>query len=217
MFTGISEMNADMTIDRRTVLTGLAASAVALVMPRMAFADAVSRAQQHVSAASAELSSLVNSGKSGASLYREFQRIMSKYADMPVVAASCLGRDWRSASSSQKKAYVNAFQGYLAAKYGRQFGDFTNATIQMEGGREVKDKKGRSAGVEVFTTVVRPGQENIGVNWQISERSGSPKAVNLIIEGVSLLSNERQEIGAMLDAQGGSIDGLIQQLQSRAA
>ena len=50
---------------------------------------------------------------------------------------------------------------------------------------------------------------------QVSDRSGSAKAVNLIIEGVSLLANERAEIGAMLDAQGGDINGLIAQLNRR--
>ena len=64
--------------------------------------------------------------------------------------------------------------------------------------------------------MVRPGQENIAVDWQISDRSGRARAVNLIIEGVSLLANERAEIGAMLDAQGGSVDRLTAELRARS-
>jgi phospholipid transport system substrate-binding protein len=60
----------------------------------------------------------------------------------------------------------------------------------------------------------RPGQADIAVGWQVSDRSGSPRVVNLVIEGVSMLANERAEVGAMLDAQGGSIDGLIAQMRS---
>ena len=60
--------------------------------------------------------------------------------------------------------------------------------------------------------VPEPGRDTIAVDWQISDRSGSPKAVNLIIEGVSMLANERAEVGAMLDAQRGSLDGLIAQM-----
>jgi phospholipid transport system substrate-binding protein len=70
--------------------------------------------------------------------------------------------------------------------------------------------------VLVNTLVVRPGQANIDVDWQISERSGSPKAVNLIIAGVSMLNNERAEIGAMLESQRGSIDGLISRMRARS-
>ena len=64
-------------------------------------------------------------------------------------------------------------------------------------------------GVLVSTSVVRPGREPIAVDWQVSERSGQPKVVNLIIEGVSMLTNERTEVRAMLEASGGSLDKLI--------
>jgi phospholipid transport system substrate-binding protein len=57
--------------------------------------------------------------------------------------------------------------------------------------------------------VKRPGQADINVGWQVSDRSGSARVVNLIIEGVSALANERAEVGAMLDAQGGDLDKLI--------
>ena len=40
--------------------------------------------------------------------------------------------------------------------------------------------------------------------------------VNLVIEGVSMLATERAEVGAMLEASRGSIDGLIGQLRGRA-
>ena len=50
----------------------------------------------------------------------------------------------------------------------------------------------------------------------LSDRSGSPKFFDLVVEGVSLLKTERAEIGAMLDASGGSIDRLIQRLEAIA-
>ena len=75
-------------------------------------------------------------------------------------------------------------------------------------------RDGGRAGVLVNTRVVRPGQEDIAVDWQISERSGAAKVVNLVIEGVSMLANERAEVGAMLEAQRGSVDGLIRALSA---
>lgn len=36
--------------------------------------------------------------------------------------------------------------------------------------------------------------------------------MNLVIEGVSMLATERAEVGAMLDAGGGSLDKLIAKL-----
>ncbi|MEM9779059.1 MAG: ABC transporter substrate-binding protein, partial [Pseudomonadota bacterium] len=47
------------------------------------------------------------------------------------------------------------------------------------------------------------------------DRSGSPKMFNLFIEGISMLSTERSEIGALLAQNRNSIDALIADLQTR--
>lgn len=196
-------------VTRRSVVVGLAALGAVLALGGPVRADASSRAQDFVATLARELTQLVNSGRSQAQIYSGFESILSRYADMPAVAASVLGPPWRSASANQRRAFVSAFQSYLARRYGKQFNDYRNAQIVVTGARD-----GGRAGVLVQTRVVRPGQDDIGVDWQISERSGATKAVNLIIEGVSMLANERAEVGAMLDAQRGSLDGLIAQLRS---
>jgi len=207
----ISDTTTAPCLSRRRVLGLLLAACAVPLLPRVAFATAADRAVALVTSISAELTQLVNSGRSEAQMYAEFERLLARYADMPAVAAATLGPAWRGASNAQKQAYVAAFQSYLARKYGRQFREYRNASINVTGARDAG-----KAGVLVQTTVVRPGQANIAVDWQISDRSGSPRAVNLIIEGVSMLANERAEIGAMLDAQGGSIDRLTAELKGRA-
>jgi phospholipid transport system substrate-binding protein len=195
---------------RRAFLAGVAAlAALALLPPAAARADAASSAQAFVGDLSAELIGLLKSGRSEARLYADFERLLSRYGDMPVVAASVLGPPWRQASANQKQAFVAAFQTYLARKYGRQFRDYVNATIAVGRARD-----GGRAGVLVETTVKRPGAEDVRVEWQVSDRSGAPKVVNLLIEGVSMLTTERAEVGAMLEAKGGNLDALIAQMRS---
>ena len=195
---------------RRAVLAGLGVLGLAAGAGPAA-ADAADRAKALVVTLADALQRLVNSGRGEGQTYAAFEGILSRYGDMPAVAASVLGPPWRSAGRGQKQAFVAAFQGYLARRYGRQFREYRNARIQVTGARDAG-----KAGVLVQTHVLRPGQESIAVDWQISERSGSPRAVNLIIEGVSMLANERAEIGAMLEAQRGSLDNLIGALRARA-
>jgi phospholipid transport system substrate-binding protein len=192
-------------LSRRSTVTGLGALALT-ALARPARADTVGQAQAFVAGLAAELQQLVNSGRSEAQMYAAFEGILARYGDMPAVAASVLGPPWRGASAAEKQAFVAAFQRYLARKYGRQFREYRNARIVVTGARDA----GR-AGVLVQTRVVRPGQEDIAVDWQVSARSGRPRAVNLIIEGVSLLASERTEIGARLEAAG-SVAALIGQL-----
>ena len=195
-------------IGRRGAL-GLLAAAALLAGP--ARAAATDRATALVDTLSAELTRLMNSGRSGSQLYGEFERLLSRYADMPAVAASVLGPPWRSANQGQRQGFVTAFQSYLARKYGAQFDEYRNARIEVTGAKDAG-----KAGVLVLTRVVRPGQQAIAVDWQISERSGQARVVNLVIEGVSMLATERAEVGAMLEASRGSVDGVIGQLRGRA-
>ena len=203
----ITEFPAGLT--RRAVVLGLLATGAVLALGAPVRAAATDRAEALVTTLAQELTQLVNSGRGESQMYAGFENILSRYADMPAIAASVLGPPWRGASASQRTAFVAAFQHYLSRKYGKQFNAYRDARIKVTGSRD-----GGRAGVLVNTQVLRPGQETIGVDWQVSDRSGSARVVNLVIEGVSMLANERAEVGAMLDAQGGSIDKLTAKLRS---
>lgn len=195
-------------ISRRALLAGAAALAL---LPRAALAQATNRASALVEKLAADFIAALRSASSPARLAQDFAALLGRYGDMPVVAASVLGPPWRAATPAQKQAFVPAFQTYLARKYGSQFKDYQNATVAV-----TKAQDGGDKGVLVSTQVARPGRQPIAVDWQVSERSGQPKVVNLIIEGVSMLTNERTEVRAMLEAQGGSLDKLIAQMKSGA-
>jgi phospholipid transport system substrate-binding protein len=197
-------------LTRRGLLGGFAFAAL-LGLAGPVSAQAGAQASALVTSLAAELTKLVNSGKSQAQIYAGFEAILARYADTTAVAGSVLGPPWRQASAGQKQQFVSAFRSYLARKYGAQFREYQNAKISVTG---IKD--GGKAGVLVQTVVARPGQGNIAVDWQVSDRSGSPKVVNLVIEGVSMLANERAEIGAMLEASRGDVDGLIVELRGRS-
>lgn len=195
--------------NRRTVLALAAAGMAAATLPASAATTDAAVALVHSLAA--DLTRIVNSGRSAGQLQGEFQGLLARYADMPAVAASVLGPPWREASAAQKQAFVSAFQAYLARKYGAQFDSYRNAKIDVSGARD-----GGRAGVLVSTRVVRPGQEPVAVDWQISDRSGQARVVNLVIEGVSMLATERAEVGAMLEASRGNVDALTAALKARA-
>ena len=129
---------------------------------------------------------------------------------MPAVAASVLGPPWRGASAAQRQAFVAAFQRYLARKYGKQFREYRNARI--DGDRRPRRRQGRACWCRPGWCA--PARRTSPSTGRSATAAAAPKVVNLIIEGVSMLANERAEIGAMLDAQRGELDGLIAQLRA---
>ena len=177
-------------------------------MPRTAQALNVSEARALVDRLVAEIFDVINSGRPEAQMLREFERLLVRYADVPIIARSVLGPPARSASNAQMRAFTEAFQGYIARKYGRRFREFIGGRVEVTGGRQVNQF------FEIISTVRLRNESPFELRWLVSDRSGQDRFFNLIIEGVNLMTTERSEVGAMLDRRGGDLDALIAHLRT---
>lgn len=194
-----------MTIKRRTFIAAALATGL---MPVRAFALTTGQARSLVDQIVGDINSVIGSGASESAMIRQFEQIFADYADVPIIARSALGNPWRSASDAQRRAYVGAFQSYMAKKYGRRFREFIGGRI------EITDAKTVPNGIEVHANALLQGQAPYNVSFVISDGSGAPKFINMFIEGISMILSERTEIGAMLDRRRGDINGLIADLEA---
>lgn len=193
-------------LTRRATLAGLVATMGLTTTPALALSTGDARAL--INEVVAKINSVINSGKSESAMYRDFEVLFNRYADVPTISRSALGPPARSASSQQLKQFSDAFAGYLARKYGKQFRDFIGGEIVVESARQIKSFQ------EVQAVAKLRGQAPFAVTFMVSDRSGSDLFFDLLIEGISLLKSERAEIGAMLDKRGGNIDTLIRDLKT---
>ncbi|WP_116133044.1 phospholipid-binding protein MlaC [Tropicimonas sp. IMCC34043] len=189
----------------RRVGLGLAALAAA---PTAGWALTTDQAASLVNQVVDDINRVINSGKSEAAIYKEFEKIFGKYADVQGIALLALGADRKRASQAQLVAYVEAFKGYISRKYGKRFREFIGGRLEETGSKAVKSY------VEVKTIAYLRGEDPFDVTFLVSDRSGKPKFFNLYIEGVNMVLTEKTEIGSMLDRQKGNIDGLIKQLNA---
>ena len=136
---------------------------------------------------------------------KELEKLFQEYVDIPIIARAVLGKSWRNANTYQREKFVNAFKIYVSSKYGRQFSEFKGTTLEIVKSRDTLTK----AGVLVSTVVVVPGNPSLKVVWQVSDGSGSLKLIDLRVEGISMLSTERQEFRSRLKKFNGSLDKLI--------
>lgn len=193
------------TISRREFSIAFAAGAA--LIPFKSFALSGDQAETLIRSAVDDINRIIASGKSEASMLRDFERVFARYADVNIVALTTLGPARRSASNAQINAYVSAFQDYFTRKYGRRFREFIGGQITVNGSRKSKSN------YEVQSTARLQGSAPFKVIWLVSDRSGSPRIFNIIIEGVNVLTSERAEIGAMLDKRGGNLDQLTADLR----
>ena len=191
-------------LKRRDLLIGFATS----FLTSSAFAFSADDATLLVSKVVGEINSVISSGKSEQAMIVDFEKIFAKYADVNIIARSALGPPARSASSKQLKKFTTTFRGYMARKYGKQFRTFIGGEINVE---KTTDR-GKFFEVSALVTsslYFTP----FDVTFRVSDRSGQNLFFDIIIEGISLLSSERVEIGALLDARKGSIDRLTNDLE----
>ena len=182
------------------------ASICSVFKPRLVLASQQNAATEIVDQAVSDINQIINSGDTQAQMLRSFEKVFNAYADVPTIAKYALGRDARTASEVQLKAYIKAFSGYFANKYGKRFREFIGGKIEIKSVVKVKNY------YSVNTIAHMPAYEPFEVNFLVSDRSGQPLVFNLIIEGVNMLLAERQEIRALLDRNLGDIDALIADL-----
>jgi phospholipid transport system substrate-binding protein len=195
-------------VSRRSVLSGLAGIAALGAIPQAVFALSTDTARALVDRLVADINAVIASGKSESAMIRDFEGIFDRYADVPIIARTALGNDWRRATDAQRRNFVVAFRGYISRKYGRRFREFVGGKIEVRSASTVPN------GVEVRAMAILSGQAPFEVSFVISDGSGQPKFINMFIEGINMITSERTEIGAMLDRRRGDIDGLIVDLQS---
>ncbi len=191
---------------RRQLLIGL--TSVATLVPSISFALNEAQAKGLITSVIDEINAVISSGKSESAMIRDFERIFARYSDTAYISAYAMGVDARRASAAQKRAFSDAFQAYIAQKYGRRFREFIGGRLEVKGVRKVK------RWYEVDTTAFLQGQAPFNVTFHVSDRSGRNLFFNMFIEGVNLLLTERTEIGALLDQNRGDIDAMIGDLRT---
>ncbi|WP_373429695.1 MlaC/ttg2D family ABC transporter substrate-binding protein [Paracoccus sp. WLY502] len=194
---------------RRGVLMLLGGAAALGMAPlRGAWALDSNHAHALIDTALGEVYGVINSGKPPAQMYRDFESIFARYADVDVIARSALGPAARQADPAALAAYTQAFQGYIGRKYGKRFREFIGSKIEVTGARPLKSF------YAVTSVAYLNGRAPMEVEWHVSDKSGRDKFFNIIIEGVNMLASERAEISAMLTARRGDLAGLTADLQA---
>ena len=199
----------DTPMTRRGLMVGGAALAGAALLPAgAALALSEGQAKTLIERLVADVNAVIDSGAPEATMLQRFERLFRQYADTDFMARYALGADGRGAPAAEIRAFTDAFGVYISRKYGSRFREFIGGRL------EVGRVRTRGSVIEVEATAFLQGSSPFDVTFQLSDRTGQDRFVNMFIEGVNLLLSERTEIGAMLDQRGGSISRLAEDLRN---
>jgi phospholipid transport system substrate-binding protein len=120
-----------------------------------------------------------------------------------------LGKHWRSASPEQKEQFKKQFRDLLIRTYASALSKYQNQTIEFKPLRtQPGDKE-----VVVRTEILQPGGQPIAVDYSLEKAPDGWKVYDIVIEGVSLVTNYRGQFSEEVKRSG--LDGLIQKLAQK--
>lgn len=138
--------------------------------------------------------------------------ILRAAVDVRGVGQFVLGRYWRTASEDQRAEFLKLFEETLVRNLSARFGELRGVTFAV-----TRAQPRGQDGVMVSTTVDRPGQPAVALDWLVSDASGRPQIVDLVAEGTSLRITQRSEYSSVIQRGGGRLDALLDAMRRQLA
>jgi phospholipid transport system substrate-binding protein len=152
--------------------------------------------------------------KSGTEDQREtkFRSLLQDGFDIPRISRFVLGRYWNGANDDQRKQFSQLFEDWIVRTYSARFGQYTGEKIQVTATRS----EGPATTVVSSQFVSPNGAPPAKVDWVVRKNGDNDFAiVDVSVEGVSMALTQRDEIAAVADRNGGTVDGLNKAMQDK--
>ena len=128
--------------------------------------------------------------------------------DFERMAKLALARSYRKLDEAQRVEFQKEFRRHLALTYGRSIAAYSDEGIEVGEPREHKN-----GDVTVPGTVVGGKNSGATVSLRMRKRDGTWKAIDVIIEGISLIANFRSQVQDIVKSKGPA--ALIAQLREK--
>lgn len=129
--------------------------------------------------------------------------------DTTRMTALAMGRNWRSATPEQQKQLTEQFQTLLIRTYSNALTNYRDNAMTY---KPLRMNPG-DTDVVVRTEVTRPGQAAVQIDYSMEKTAGGWKAYDVVVAGVSLVTNYRDEFSDVVKSSG--VDGLIKALADK--
>ena len=125
------------------------------------------------------------------------------------VSRLVLGKNWTKATPEQKTAFQAEFRTLLIRTYASALSKYKNQVIEY---KPFRMEDGATT-ASVKTQILQPGGQPIGVNYTLEKQADAWKVYDIVIEGVSLVTNYRGQFAQEVRTNG--LDSLNKKLADK--
>lgn len=129
--------------------------------------------------------------------------------DLDRISMLVLGKAWRKINEDQQQQFKSEFKTMLLRTYAVALGKYKDQQIDFKPMRmEPTDKQ-----ATVKTQIIQDGAQPISVDYTLAKKDDQWKVFDIVIEGVSLVTNYRSQFASEIKNNG--IDSLISKLAEK--
>ncbi len=129
--------------------------------------------------------------------------------DFERISRLVLGKAWRTATDDQKTQFKYEFKNLLLRTYAVALSKYKDQKIEYKPLR----MKPTNEIVTVKTEIIQSGAQPIDVDYALAKQDNGWLVIDIIIEGVSLVTNYRSQFASEIKRNG--MDSLIKELANK--
>ncbi|MBK7237228.1 MAG: ABC transporter substrate-binding protein [Sterolibacteriaceae bacterium] len=152
----------------------------------------------------------IQSGSTSRAIDLVEQKVLPHF-DFMHMTRLAVGKDWRSASPDQQKALAGEFKTLLVRTYSNALTSYKDQAVDF------KPFKMQSSDTDVLvrSEIRQPTGRPVQLDYNLGKEAGGWKVYDVIVAGVSLVTNYREQFAQ--EVRAGGIDGLVKSLKKRNA
>jgi len=137
----------------------------------------------------------------------KIQDILQANMDLDVMAANVLSRS--GLDDASKKQFAPAYSKYVLSTYGKALAGYNGQTVKIKAIQKLDAQT-----YSVRTRIITQGEgDPFNVDCLVKDKNGTYKVIDIITEGVSLVSTHKSEFKSILGNKG--FNGLLREIAAR--
>jgi phospholipid transport system substrate-binding protein len=138
----------------------------------------------------------------------EIETVAYEIFDFTTMSKLVLARNWRKLDKAKRAEFVREFKQHLSRTYGTRLDRYDQEQVDVYGVQvEVRND------VSIKTRILGGQFDGAEIAYRLRKGSEGWKIIDVVIEGVSLVSNYRSQFAEVLNS--GTIDDLLAKLRDK--
>jgi phospholipid transport system substrate-binding protein len=181
------------------------------LLPTLVFAKPEDDISKFASSTLAEIRTVIKSTESDSSKMGKFTAIFDKVIDTKFMGSYAIGESYAKLTPTQKTKYDGLYRDYLISSYVPKF--------KLYSGEEAKVKAVKSLGSSKYLATMQVSggavEKPVSFDLRLLQTAGKYKIVDVVGEGVSLLTTQKNDFASIIKQKG--LDGFLLLFEKKVA